>query len=121
MKKHSGFHDHVVHDVLADVPGITSRAMFGGYGIYKNGLIFAIIVDEKLYFKVADSNKSDFASRGMKPFRYTMPNGKPYGMSYWEVPEEVMENREEMREWVDRAVSASKNAKRPKQKTKRGK
>ena len=119
MKKHSGFHDYVVHDALQDIHGVTSRAMFGGYGIYKNGLIFGIIINEKLYFKVDDSNKNDFASRGMKPFRYTMPSGKPYEMSYWEVPEEILENREEMREWVERAVTASRNTKRPKPKTKK--
>jgi len=116
MARSSGFHDYVVHDVLIDVPGITSRAMFGGYGIYQNGLIFAIIVGEKLYFKVDDANKNDYASRGMEPFRYTMPNGKPYEMSYWEVPEEIMENREEMHEWVARAVAANKKVKRTKKK-----
>ena len=116
MGKNSRFHDYVVHDLLSETQGVTSRAMFGGYGIYKNGLIFAIIVGEKLYFKVDDSNKSDFASHGMKPFRYKMPSGKPYEMSYWEVPEEIMENREELKIWVERAVFASQNAKRQKSK-----
>ncbi len=113
MKKNSGFHDFVVQDLLADISGVKSRAMFGGYGIYKDGVIFSIIAEGRLYFKVNDSNRADYEQAGSKPFTYTMPNKKTMTMSYWELPEEVMEDREAVGDWVRKAVAASqKNEKR---------
>jgi DNA transformation protein len=104
-KQNTEFHDFVIQDVLANIPGVTSRAMFGGYGIYKDGKIFAIIAERRLYFKVGEDNRADYERAGSKPFTYTRPNGKPYEMSYWELPEEVMENREELPHWVEKALA----------------
>ncbi len=68
MKRDQSFHDYVVQDLLEKESGITSRAMFGGWGIYKNGLIFAINSDGELYFKVGDSNRADFEKVGSHPY-----------------------------------------------------
>ena len=111
MKKSNEFHDYVVLDLLSDIPDVTSRAMFGGYGIYKNGNIFAIIVDGELYFKADEKTKKYFEAHGSRPFTYTKKNGRTYAMSYWLVPGEILENREKLAEWTDSAVSASSRAK----------
>jgi DNA transformation protein len=105
MARNNEFHEYVMNDVLADIPGITSRAMFGGWGIYRRGKIFAIIVEGELYFKVGDSNRAQYESRGSRPFQYTN-KGKIYTMSYWLLPEEIMENREELYEWIEKAASS---------------
>jgi len=105
MTKSKEFHEYVVHDLLAQIKGITSRAMFGGYGIYQNGKIFAIIVESILYFKVDERHIPDFKKYGSLPFSYKMKNGKKVVMSYWEVPEHVMEEHEELLKWVKRAVA----------------
>ncbi len=112
-KKDDTFHEYVM-DVLSDIPGITSRAMFSGYGIYKDGIIFAIIADGALYFKADTETEADFKEYGSGPFTYPMKNGKTTTLSYWLLPEEIMENRELLPEWVERAVAASKRAKRAK-------
>ncbi len=104
MKRDQSFHDYVVGDLLAEIPGITSRAMFGGWGIYRNGKVFAIIADGRLYFKVGDHNRADFEALGSQPFRY-QGKTKEITMSYWELPEEIAEDRERLREWVDRTSS----------------
>ncbi len=103
-------------DVLAEVSGIRSRAMFGGYGLYRNGVIFGIIAESRLYFKVGETNQADYEARGMGPFTYATPKGKKYAMSYFQVPEEVMEDREEIERWVVKAVGASLEAKGKKSK-----
>jgi DNA transformation protein len=105
MSRNEEFHEYVMSDVFAGIPGITSRAMFGGWGIYKEGKIFAIIVEGELYFKVRDSNRSDFESRGSHPFTYEN-KGKKVTMSYWLLPEEIMENREALFDWVERSLRA---------------
>ena len=108
MKKNSQFHEYVVGDLLAGIPGVTSRAMFGGYGIYRNGVIFAIIADGRLYFKVDETNRSDYEHYESKPFTYVSPKGKKMTMGYWELPEEIMEERGEILEWVNKSVAANK-------------
>lgn len=95
MRNHS-FHDYVVYDLLEGVPGITSRAMFGGWGIYKDQVIFAIIIEGELYFKVDDSNRAEFERLGSHPFTYAKKDGKQVTMSYWLVPETVLEDREKL-------------------------
>ena len=109
--KDSSFHDFVMQDVFGDFPGITSRAMFSGWGIYKNGKIFAIIVDGELYFKVGDSNRAEFEEHGSRPFVYES-RGKKVTMSYWLLPEEIMENRDELAEWVEKALATHSEKKK---------
>ena len=100
-----------MHDVFLGVPDITSRAMFGGWGIYQSGVIFAMIAEDELYFKVDTNNRADFEARGSHPFVYTMPkpNGKTMAMSYWKLPEEIMENRDELKKWIAKSVQANIN------------
>ena len=105
--KRSDFADYVAQDLLAGLPGVRARAMFGGYGIYQNDVMFAIIVDDTLYFKVDDSNRKDYEKLGSKPFVYKS-RGKRVTMSYWEVPAEVMDDREEIVRWAERSLRINK-------------
>jgi DNA transformation protein len=98
-------------DVLGGIPGVTSLSMFGGWGIYKNGAIFAIIADGELYFKVDEKTRGEYETRGSHPFVYSMKEKKEVTMSYWTLPEAIMENPEEVVEWVDAAVRVSKSVK----------
>ncbi|MEK7193301.1 MAG: TfoX/Sxy family protein [Patescibacteria group bacterium] len=94
MKKlGSGFHDFVVHDLFSDMPEVHSRRMFGGWGIYQEKKFFGIISEGKLYFKTSDFTRGRYIERGMKPFA---PSVKQVLKNYYEVPEEVLENREEL-------------------------
>lgn len=120
MKKDASFHDHVVHDLLGDMPGITSKAMFGGWALYREGFIFAIIVDGELYFKVDDSNRGEFEKMGSRAFVYAKHDGKPITMSYWLIHEEIMENRERLYDLIDMSVAVSRKEKERKLHKKRG-
>lgn len=112
MKKDEGFHEYIMGEVFRNLDGITSKAMFGGWGIYKNGLFFALIADGQLYFKVDESNKGDFEEKDSKQFVYQMPNGKETRMSYWELPVDVLEDQMELRSWVDKSIEVAKKGKR---------
>lgn len=111
MAKDKSFHDYIVHDLFGDVPHITSRAMFGGWAIYKNGIIFGIIVAGELYFKVDDGNRSEFEKTESHPFVYTKSDGKPITMSYWLVPEEIMEDKERFYDLMEKSVAVSRKQK----------
>lgn len=114
------FYEYVM-DLLADIPGITSRAMFSGYGIYKDGIIFAIIADGALYFKADEKTEPDFKEWGSEPFTYPMKNGKKTTLSYWLLPEGVMEDREVLSNWVENAVAARRRGMKTKKIKKVGK
>ena len=104
------YRDYVL-DILAPFGDITSRAMFGGYSLYKYGVIFAIIADDVLYFKGGDSNRADYVAMGSEPFSYEA-KGKRVSMSYWQVPLEVMEDGVELARWAEKAYGvACKSAK----------
>ena len=61
---------------------VTSRAMFGGYGIFHEGLMFALIADDTLYFKVNESNRAMYEKAGSKPSHTAYHTGK-CRLSYW--------------------------------------
>jgi DNA transformation protein len=90
---------------------VTSRAMFGGFGIYKHKIIFALIIEGKLYFKVDEKIVADFEKAGSRPFEYQKENGKTVVMSYWLLPDKVLKNKETLLQWIDRSVDASKRKK----------
>ncbi len=93
-------------DLLAPFGSITAKAMFGGYGIYKNKIIVAIIVDDELYFKVDATNQAQYEAYDSTPFTYDK-NGKQATMSYWKVPAEILENRKELPEWLEQSYQIS--------------
>ena len=104
------FHDYIVHDCLSHIHGITSKRMFGGYGIYQNYVIFALITSEtELYFKVDEALKEKFKSHGSHPFIYTgHKNRKPTEMPYWLLPEAILEDKEKIIKWVSESVEAGR-------------
>jgi len=90
----------LVMDKLSALPEIDSRAMFGGYGIYSEGLMFGLLADENsLYFKAGDTNLADYASYGSHQF-------KP--MPYYEVPADVFEDDGLFIKWAERSVMQAK-------------
>ncbi len=104
------FHEYLMNDVFAGMDGISSKSMFGGYGYYKNGKIFGIVAEGKLFFKVGESNKSDYESRGLKPYVFKAHNGREQTLSYWEVPEDIVEDSESLEEWIEKAIQAHKKS-----------
>jgi DNA transformation protein len=96
---------------------IQQRRMFGGTGLYLDGMMFGVVFGETLYFKVDDRNRADYEKEDMSPFTYEMTNGKTGALHYYEVPERLMDDGDELSEWarksidVMRDVQAEKRAK----------
>ena len=106
MAVSESFKEYVV-DQLAELGFVTVKKMFGGAGSYYDGLIFGLLADDVLYFKVDDSNKLDYERAGMKPFQPF--DHKPMVMSYYEVPVDILENRELLADWAKKSLIASRN------------
>jgi DNA transformation protein len=105
MARYSEFVEFVL-ELLAPTGAVRARTMFGGFGIYRGDTFFAIIVDDKLYFKADHVTCSEFTARGLSPFTY-VARGKTITMQYYEAPPEVFEESEAMQYWAQQAVGAA--------------
>ncbi len=105
MKKPSEFIEFL-NEVFEKFGPIEERRMFGGYGIYHEGLMFAIVVDDTLYFKADEDTKDHFESRGLSQFTYKR-KGKIISMSYYLAPEDIFDDREEAAVWAARAYKTA--------------
>lgn len=95
-----------VLDQLSAVGPVAARAMFGGVGLYCHGLFFALIDEDTLYLKVDDSTRADFERLGSQPCR---PYGdESHGMHYYELPADVLEDRQAVGPWVELALGAAR-------------
>ena len=97
--KHDGFKDFVL-DQLNELPGLTCRAMFGGYGLYCDRVFFGIVHKGRLYFKTNATTAPRYREREMRPFT---PNAKQTLNTYYEVPVDVLENAGELTIWAQQA------------------
>ncbi len=110
---------HIV-DLLQGIGPVESKSMFGGFGVFLEGLMFGLIANDELYLKVDAENRQDFEDLGLQAFAFEK-NGKEFKMSYFQVPEEAMEDGELLSFWASKAygaalrAAASKGAKRNKQ------
>jgi DNA transformation protein len=95
--------DYVL-DQLGELGPVTSRAMFGGHGLYLGDQFFGIVHRDRLYLKTDDAARPDYEARGSAPFR---PNERQTLKSYWEVPGEVVEDRAAAVEWARDAVACA--------------
>lgn len=88
---------------------VLAKAMFGGFGIFLEGLMFGLIADSVLYLKVDKETENEFKAKGLEPFTY-IKKGKEIKMSYYQAPEETLDDDEEMNYWASKAYSAALRA-----------
>jgi DNA transformation protein len=107
------FRDFVLEQ-LEPAGRVTPRAMFGGVGLYLDGLFFALIDDDTLYFKADATTRGRFEQAGSKPF-CPFPDQPDKAMAYWQVPAEVLEDADELAAWAREAmgVALAKKSRRP--------
>ena len=99
------FKDFVL-DQLSALPELRVKAMFGGHGLYQADRFFGILMDGRLYFKTNEQTRAAYVDRGMAPFIYEKAR-RITTIHYFEVPPDVLENREELAAWARRAVEAA--------------
>lgn len=90
-------------DTLSDLGKVHSRKMFGGYGIFESGAMFALITSEgKIHFKVDQSNRKRFENAGAEQ------HGK---MPYFEIPQNVLKNEQKLHEWARDSIDLAHTSK----------
>lgn len=107
-------------EMLAPLGPVRARAMFGGYGIYHEDVMFGLVAYDVLYLKVDAETKERFREGGGKPFSYDGKD-KPIEMSYWTTPDETSDDPDALLPWAELALEAARRnkAKRPSRPRKR--
>lgn len=99
-----------LRDLFASLPAISIRRMFGGQGIYSDRVIVAIVLDGELYLKCDPETEPAYEDAGCRRWRYTRPGRNPVAMPYYRIPDEALEDADEMARWAGIAVTAARNA-----------
>ncbi|PIW30622.1 MAG: transcriptional regulator [Rhodospirillales bacterium CG15_BIG_FIL_POST_REV_8_21_14_020_66_15] len=102
------FKEHLL-DLLATLGPVEARRMFGGGGLYLDGTMFALVADDVLYLKADDGNREDFEAAGVPPFTYQR-RGKSVALGYFQAPEDILDDAEELSAWSRRAWEAARRS-----------
>ena len=95
-----------VVDLMQSIGPVYSKRMFGGFGVFLDGMMFGLIMINTLYLKVDEENLKEFDELGLKPFTYKK-KGQEMKLSYYQAPEEAMESMEIMRAWGNRSFGVA--------------
>jgi DNA transformation protein len=108
--KTNPFLEYILYDVLSDMGAVTFLPMMGGYVLYFEGKVFALVSGEEFYLKGNKELASWYESRGGKRFTYTKNNKEAY-LYYFSVPVSIYEDRDALTEWVDISLVAAEKKK----------
>ena len=98
-----------VVDLMQSIGPVYAKSMFGGHGIFLDGLMFALIADSVLYLKVDMETVNEFIDRDLEAFTYNK-KGKQFKMRYYQAPDEALEDSETMNLWANNAYSVALRA-----------
>ena len=104
--KDESFKDFVL-DQLQELDDIAACRMFGGYGLYQDEVFFGIIFRGRLYYKTDETTVVDYKKRKMRPFR---PNARQTLRNYYQVPVEIIEDRDQLAEWARLAIRSQRKS-----------
>jgi len=105
-------------EVLSPLGEVSAKAMFGGHGVYLDGLMFALIAEDVLYLKADEANREMFEAEGLEPFR-PFAHKPNYKMNYYEAPPDALEDPDDLLPWARGAFEAALRAGRGKKGMKR--
>ena len=98
-----------VVELMQTIGPVRAKRMFGGHGIFLEALMFGLVANNTLYLKTDNETENDYKAKGLGPFTYNK-NEKEIKMSYYQVPDEVLEDSDEMNAWANKAYTTALRA-----------
>jgi DNA transformation protein and related proteins len=108
MSASAGFVE-LLMDALSGLGPVSVRRMFGGAGVYADGVMFGLVADDTLYLKADDETKRAFEAEGLEPFGY-QGRTKRIDLPYWRAPERLLDDPDEMVAWARTALAVARRA-----------
>ena len=109
MSASAGFRQFLTEQMAGFGP-VAIKPMFGGAGVFRDGLMFALVVDDALYLKADSETAKAFEAEGLAPFTYATKNGRRTLTSYRRAPERCLDDPDEMALWCSRAYGVALTA-----------
>jgi DNA transformation protein and related proteins len=113
----------ILKDAMDRDGAVSGRRMFGGVGVYFEGLFFAIIDDGVIFLKTSGETRPQYEAEHSRPFSYMTKKGVAALTTYWRLPDRLLDDSEELHGWLCASVAAAKQAagaKAPPQRKARG-
>ena len=99
-----------VRELFAAFGPVDVRRLFGGAGVFADGVMFALVASEAIFLRVDDESVADFEREGAAPFSYRTGEGRRVMKSYWQLPERLYDDEDELAQWARRAHDAARRA-----------
>ncbi|MCG7394195.1 TfoX/Sxy family protein [Microvirga sp. ACRRW] len=110
-----------IREIFETFGPVQIRRMFGGQGVYRDGLMFALEASGELYLKADTESEGTFRELGSRPFTYAAKGGRTTAMSYWLMPESALDDQDEAADLARLAFQSALRAKAAKPKAKKAK
>jgi len=104
---------HNLSDVFKGFGPIVTKRMFGGHGVYHDGLMFGLVADDVLYLKADKKSVEAFTRLGLRPFEYEK-QGARIKLSYYQAPDVLFEDPSQAKAWAEQAFAAALRGRKPK-------
>jgi DNA transformation protein len=102
-----------IRELFSSFRPVTIRRMFSGAGLFVDGVMFALVVDQAIYLKVGETNEPDFLREDLPPFGYTTSKGRRAVMSYRRMPDRLYDDPDELAQWAGKALQAAQRKATP--------
>lgn len=97
-----------LRDLFRDFGAIDIRRMFGGQGIFVDGMMFALVASDVIYLKADEQTVGTFEAEGLKPFSYATKTGEHTLTSYWQMPDRLYDDTDELARWARDAFAVAR-------------
>ncbi len=105
-------------DLFAPFGKIAVRRMFGAEGLFRDGLMFGIVYQERIYLKTGEKNRQAFIAEGAGPLYYRFKNAEGVLTSYYELPDRLYDDPDELAQWARAAFAVARQSPTAKKKQK---
>lgn len=112
MAPDAAFVEHLL-ELLEPFGGGAAKRMFGGYGIFRDGIMFGLVAEGTFYLKTDATNRPEFEERGLPPFQFEGREGRITTMSYQQCPDEALDSTSTMTPWARSAWEAALRSRKP--------
>jgi DNA transformation protein and related proteins len=99
-----------LRELFAPLGPIQIKRMFGGAGIYAEGIMFALLADDVVYLKADAENRALFEAEQLEAFSYVAKGERRVSLSYFRAPDEAMDSPQLMLPWARGALGAALRA-----------
>ncbi len=94
-------------DQFSILSNVTVKRMFGGAGVFRHGLMFAVYVGDGIALKADKETIPDFQNEDCVEWLPEKKNGTRVSMGYWYAPEFIFDDEDELRVWAEKAFEAA--------------